>query len=86
MRFLLGRDLDHFVSRNKRSDEYGGTIENRCRFALEVVDAVCQAVGEQKTGIRLSPWSTYQGTYALKVFIFEVIPANIVGLIRYAHG
>ncbi|KAI0742950.1 NADH:flavin oxidoreductase/NADH oxidase [Daedaleopsis nitida] len=54
--------IDQFLQdlSNKRMDEYGGSIENRCRFALEVVDAVCQAVGEQKTAIRISPWSTFQ--------------------------
>ena len=31
---------------NKRTDEYGGSIENRCRFALEVMEAVVAAVGK----------------------------------------
>ena len=47
---------------NIRTDEYGGSIENRCRFVLEVVGAVCAAVGESKTAVRLSPWSEFQGT------------------------
>ncbi|KAG7097486.1 hypothetical protein E1B28_004828 [Marasmius oreades] len=47
-------------SSNHRTDEYGGSIENQARFALEVVDAVVKAVGPRKTGIRLSPWNTYQ--------------------------
>lgn len=46
---------------NVRTDRYGGNIENRARFALEVVDAVVDAVGPEKTGIRLSPWNTFQG-------------------------
>ncbi|KAI0744799.1 NADH:flavin oxidoreductase/NADH oxidase [Earliella scabrosa] len=45
---------------NKRTDEYGGSIENRARFALEILDAVTTAVGQNKTAIRLSPWSKYQ--------------------------
>ncbi|KAI0752143.1 NADH:flavin oxidoreductase/NADH oxidase [Fomes fomentarius] len=45
---------------NKRTDEYGGSIENRARFPLEVVDAVVSAIGQTKTGIRLSPWNRYQ--------------------------
>ncbi|RDX41589.1 NADH:flavin oxidoreductase/NADH oxidase [Lentinus brumalis] len=54
--------VDQFTQEmsNKRTDEYGGSIDNRCRFALEIVDAVSQAVGEQKTAIRISPWSTFQ--------------------------
>ena len=42
-------------------DEYGGSIENRIRFTSEVVAAVTAAVGPERTGIRLSPWSTFQG-------------------------
>ncbi|KAF2268070.1 FMN-linked oxidoreductase [Lojkania enalia] len=46
---------------NKRTDEYGGSVENRSRFAVEVAKAVVDAVGAERTGIRLSPWSTFQG-------------------------
>lgn len=40
---------------NQRTDSYGGSIENRCRFAFEVTDACCKAIGSNKVGIRLSP-------------------------------
>ena len=40
---------------NVRNDEYGGSIENRARFALEVTRAVAEAIGADRTGIRLSP-------------------------------
>jgi NADPH2 dehydrogenase len=46
---------------NKRTDQYGGSIENRSRFVTEVTDAVVKAVGANKTGIRLSPFSEFQG-------------------------
>ncbi|OAE39405.1 MULTISPECIES: alkene reductase [Agrobacterium] len=42
-------------STNERTDEYGGSIENRARFLLEVVDAVAGEIGAGRTGIRLSP-------------------------------
>jgi len=42
-------------SANVRSDEYGGAIENRARFALEVATAVAGEIGADRTGIRLSP-------------------------------
>ncbi len=42
-------------STNQRTDEYGGPIENRARFLLEVVDAVAEEIGAGRTGIRLSP-------------------------------
>ena len=50
--------LEQFLSpvSNIRKDNYGGTVENRCRFILEVVSAVAQAIGKDKTGIRLSPY------------------------------
>ena len=50
--------LEQFISpvSNQRTDEYGGSIENRCRFVLEVVDHVIKAIGTSKTSIRLSPF------------------------------
>jgi N-ethylmaleimide reductase len=50
--------LEQFLSpvSNIRTDNYGGSIENRCRFVLEVATAVAEAIGKDKTGIRLSPF------------------------------
>lgn len=39
----------------QRDDKYGGSIRNRGRFALEVVEAVVKAIGSDRVGIRLSP-------------------------------
>ncbi len=49
--------IDQFLrdQTNKRTDRYGGSIENRSRFLMEVVDAVTAAVGAEVTGIRISP-------------------------------
>jgi 12-oxophytodienoic acid reductase len=41
---------------NDRTDQYGGSLENRCRLAVEVVDAVVREVGARRVGIRLSPF------------------------------
>ena len=46
---------------NTRSDEYGGSIENRARFAIEVAKAVAAEIGAERTGIRLSPLNTAGG-------------------------
>ncbi|KAH9037670.1 hypothetical protein EDB84DRAFT_1267065 [Lactarius hengduanensis] len=46
---------------NTRTDEYGGSVENRLRFMLEVTDALVDAVGANKVAIRLSPFMTLQG-------------------------
>ncbi|GFQ00585.1 putative 12-oxophytodienoate reductase 11 [Phtheirospermum japonicum] len=44
---------------NDRTDEYGSTLENRCKFALEIVKAICDEIGADRVGIRLSPFSSY---------------------------
>jgi NADPH2 dehydrogenase len=46
---------------NQRSDIYGGSVKNRVRFVLEVTEAIVKAVGANKVGMRLNPWSTFQG-------------------------
>ncbi|MDO8369631.1 MAG: alkene reductase [Candidatus Nitrotoga sp.] len=49
--------LDQFLrdSTNQRTDEYGGSIENRSRLLFEVIQAVCTVYPSQKVGVRLSP-------------------------------
>lgn len=42
---------------NNRNDEYGGSIKNRIRFTIELAQAVIDAIGKEKTGIRFSPFS-----------------------------
>ncbi|KAL7157424.1 hypothetical protein ABFS83_02G076400 [Erythranthe nasuta] len=44
---------------NDRTDEYGGSLENRCRFALEIVEAVTKEIGSNRVGIRLSPYTDF---------------------------
>jgi len=46
---------------NRRTDEYGGSPENRARFAIEVVRAVAEAIGADRVGLRLSPAHNIQG-------------------------
>ncbi|KAL5505001.1 hypothetical protein ACEPAH_7664 [Sanghuangporus vaninii] len=45
---------------NRRTDQWGGSIDNRIRFPLEVIKKVVSVVGEERTGFRLSPFSTFQ--------------------------
>ncbi|XP_043721685.1 putative 12-oxophytodienoate reductase 11 isoform X2 [Telopea speciosissima] len=47
---------------NDRTDEYGGSLQNRCRFPLEVVEAIVNVIGADKVGIRLSPFADYQSS------------------------
>lgn len=53
--------IDQFLRNgsNQRTDQYGGSIENRARFALEVVEAVTSVWGADRVGIRLSPSGTF---------------------------
>lgn len=48
---------------NKRTDKYGGSIENRIRFALEVVENICNKIGNKKTAIKLSPNGTFNSMF-----------------------
>ncbi|HEY1722559.1 MAG TPA: alkene reductase [Magnetospirillaceae bacterium] len=53
--------LEQFIrpNSNQRTDNYGGSIENRARFVIEVVNAVAAAIGKDKVGIRLSPYGVF---------------------------
>jgi len=53
--------LEQFLSphSNRRDDNYGGSVENRTRFVLEVAGEVSLAIGKDKTGIRLSPYGIF---------------------------
>jgi N-ethylmaleimide reductase len=53
--------LEQFIrpTSNLRTDRYGGTIENRARFVLEVTEAVIGAIGKDRVGIRLSPFGVF---------------------------
>lgn len=44
---------------NDRTDQYGGSLQNRCRFALEIVEAIVNEIGPDRVGIRLTPFTDY---------------------------
>ena len=58
--YLLNQFIDS--QSNARTDEYGGTLQNRIRFLKEVVRAVCEEIGADKVGVRLAPLTTLNGT------------------------
>lgn len=82
--------LEQFLSphTNKRTDEYGGGIENRSRFVLEIAQAVSDAIGKEKTGIRISPFGVandmphYPGIDVAYAYLAEEL--NKIGL-AYIH-
>jgi N-ethylmaleimide reductase len=53
--------LEQFIrpNTNIRTDRYGGSIENRSRFVLEVADAAIKAIGKERVGIRISPFGIF---------------------------
>ncbi|KAF4965611.1 hypothetical protein FSARC_6598 [Fusarium sarcochroum] len=57
--------IDQFISEsiNNRIDKWGGSIENRARFLLEIVKATIEEIGAERTALRLSPFATYQQAY-----------------------
>jgi N-ethylmaleimide reductase len=61
---------------NQRTDVYGGSIQGRNRFALEVARAVSMAIGAERVGIRLSPHGVFNGTGA-----FADVEAQYVDLV-----
>jgi len=81
--------LDQFLEdkTNHRTDAYGGSIENRARLLLEVVDAVAQVWGAGRVGVRLSPFGTFadmgdSDPVALFTYVLEHLGARGIA---YAH-
>ena len=81
--------MDQFLQdgSNKRNDEYGGSIENRSRFLLEVVGAMTSVWGSDRVGIRVGPSGTWNGMsdsnpQALFQYVAEQL--NQIGL-AYLH-
>lgn len=75
-------------SANTRTDAYGGAIQNRARFAIEVATAVAQEIGADRTGIRLSPgtamWGIDEGAEGPALYRHLVAELNPLGL-AYLH-
>lgn len=73
---------------NQRTDEYGGSIENRARFAIEVAKAVVAEIGADRTGIRLSPLGNAggldEGPEAAALYRYLVKELNTLNL-AYLH-
>lgn len=55
--------IDQFINTNsnQRTDRYGGSVENRARLLMDVVDAVSDAIGSERTGVRLTPMGRFMG-------------------------
>ncbi|WP_025563004.1 alkene reductase [Psychromonas sp. SP041] len=82
--------IDQFLhyAANERTDQYGQTPENMARFALEIVDAVIAAVGNDRTSIRLSPGAYFNMTEdARDKAVFDyLLPQLTDRKLAYVHG
>lgn len=82
--------IDQFLNTatNKRTDRWGGNIENRIRFAVEVAKAAASAIGAEHIGMRISPYGVFNGTAADTEMdaMYESLVArlNDIGLV-YIH-
>jgi N-ethylmaleimide reductase len=81
--------IDQFIQdgTNQRTDEYGGSVENRARFALEVVKAAVDVLGADRVGIRLAPTGNMGGindSDRLGTFSYVTEQLNKFGL-AYLH-
>lgn len=75
-------------SANTRTDEYGGSIENRARFAIEIARAIAEEIGADRTAIRLSPgtamWGIDEGSEGPDLYRYLVAELDKLGL-AYLH-
>ncbi len=81
--------LDQFLQdgSNQRHDNYGGSIENRARLLLDVVDATIQVWGKNRVGVRLSPYGTFNSmhdTDPMALFSYVLKQLSARG-IAYVH-
>ena len=82
--------IDQFfqASCNQRTDQWGGSIENRARFGLEVAGRIIAAIGADRVGVKLSPWCTYEGMGVMEGLVpqFEHIISSLREMdIAYLH-
>jgi len=72
---------------NRRTDEYGGSVENHARFALEVAGAVSAAIGKEKVGIRLSPYGVFNDMPYDPAYdeLYRYLVAHLNDSVVYVH-
>ena len=82
--------IDQFLNTasNQRSDRWGGSVDNRIRFAVEVAKACAVSIGAERVGMRISPYGVFNGQAADAemdaMYLRLVEDANALGLV-YLH-
>ncbi|KAK8938885.1 putative 12-oxophytodienoate reductase 4 [Platanthera zijinensis] len=84
-----GYIIEQFMkdSVNDRTGEYGGSLENRCRFALKVVEAIADEIGAERVGIRLSPFADHMDCWdsnPMQLGLYLMQELNKYGIL-YCH-
>lgn len=85
--YLLNQFLA--TNSNQRTDAYGGSLENRARFPLEVVDAIVEEIGADRVGIRLSPFGIFndisEAPADAEAMAFHLMDALQARSLAYVH-
>lgn len=68
---------------NQRTDEYGGSVENRCRFVIETVEEIVGRIGSGKLGMKISPNFAYNGTTGTAEETNELYPVLAKSLMPF---
>jgi len=85
--------VDQFLEdgSNLRTDDYGGSIENRSRLLFEIVDGISAAIGPNPLGVRLSPYGQYGGIHdsrplALFTYVIESLSQRRIAYLHLIEG
>eukprot|EP00347_Sterkiella_histriomuscorum_P004902 403358651 len=88
-----GYIIDEFLrdGSNKRTDDYGGSIENRARLLLEILDEVAKVLPYQRIGVKLSPFNAFQSMsdsdpISLFSYVIKQLDDRQVGFVEVTEG
>lgn len=81
--YLINQFIDSEA--NNRTDEYGGSTENRLRFLGEVVEAMVEAIGADRVGVRLAPFTSLNGTVDAKPIETYTAAASFLNLYKIVY-
>lgn len=71
---------------NQRTDEYGGTPENRMRFVVEAAEAMAAEVGADRVGIRISPGNGFNDVHETDLSVYEILVQQLAEMgLAYLH-
>ena len=85
--------IDNFLKENtnQRTDEYGGSFENRCRFLLETLDGIIDVWGPNRVGIKISPFINFFDTWdsdpmGLYSYLLDIVNESNIAFLEVNEG